>query len=291
VPKLKADFEADWVAHMRAELAAQGWPAGEVARLDDRDVRYQYLEAQRRRIVATPRTLQLSQKFNCPADLETGWQALQGKIRNGEDLNPHLSKAHASLFNQDGLLAEWGVHHFHLGVAADRKQPAYVERTGPLVYALVTPMLFCAINMYHHGRFEDSSVLEIIHCNWPDLIHRYRVKDVTAGNWSETDRRAFRSKNANVCSATADGTVYMPISGGVMASGVTLEAVRQGDYEQDRIRGIQASFEEKLPEILKTLAEHGYAGEDEIEAQLRISDEHLHIFLPKYNVLALLAMA
>jgi hypothetical protein len=83
----------------------------------------------------------------------------------------------------------------------------------------------------------------------------------------------------------------MPISGGVMASGVTFEAVRRGDYEQDRIRGIQASFEEKLPEMLKTLAEHGYAGEDEIEAQLRVSDEQLHILFPKYNVLALLAVA
>jgi hypothetical protein len=291
MPKLKADFEADWVAHMRAELTAQGWPADELARLDDRDVRYQYLEARRRRIVDAPRTLQLSREFNCPPEREAGWQALQSKIRNGEDLNPHLSKAHASLFNHDGLLAEWGVHHFHLGVAADRKTPSYVERTGPLVYAMVTPTQFCAINVYSHGRFEDSSVLEIIHRNWPHLIHRYCVTGVTAGNWSETERQAFRGKNGNVISATSDGTLYMPISGGVMASGVTFEAVRQGDYEQDRIRGIQASFAEKLPNMLNTLAKHGYAGEDEIEAQLRVSDEYLHIFFPKFNVLALVEAA
>jgi hypothetical protein len=128
----------------------------------------------------------------------------------------------------------------------------------------VNDQTFCAINLYSHQDFEDTSVLEIIHSNWPDLISRYRVRGVTAGSWSAAEKRAFRMKNGNVLTAVADGTVYMPISGGVMASGVSAEAVRLADFGRDRIRALQTSFELKLPELLPALAKHGYTGEDEV---------------------------
>jgi hypothetical protein len=210
MPRLKANFEADWITHLRSDLVnVQGWPAAEVASLDDRDVRLRYFDAQRRRIAPAPRTTKIADDFVCPPEHQTGWKALQGKVRKGEDINPHLSKRHASLLNPDGLLAEWGVHHFHLGVASDPMQPAYVGRTGPLLYALVTDQTFCAINVYTHQSFEDSGILESIHRNWPEMISRYRMKRVTGGAWNQAQRRAFRNKNANVFVTTADGTVYM----------------------------------------------------------------------------------
>jgi hypothetical protein len=290
--RLKADFEADWVGHLRSELVlAQGWSASEVAALDDRDIRYRYLDGQRRRIAIRPRAIQIAHEFLCPPQHEPGWKTLQAKALKGEDLNPHLSKRHASLFNSDGLLAEWGVHHFHLGRLVDASNPAYVERTGPLLYALVNDQTFCAINLYSHQDFENTSVLEIIHNNWPDLISRYRVRGVTAGSWSAAEKRAFRLKNGNVLTAVADGAVYMPISGGVMASGVSAEAVRLADFGHDRIRALQTSFELKLPELLPTLTKHGYAGEDEVEAQLKIAVSGPQVYFPKFGVLVNLAVA
>ncbi len=53
---------------------------------------------------------------------------LQEDVRNGLDINPRLSKRHSSLPNPDGLLAEWGVHHFHFRVAADPRNPDYVGK-------------------------------------------------------------------------------------------------------------------------------------------------------------------
>ncbi len=289
--RLKADFEADWVAHLRSELVlAQGWSASEVATLDDRDLRYRYLDGQRRRIAIRPRAIQISREFLCPPRHGPGWKTLQAKALKGENLNPHLSKRHASLLNPDGLLAEWGVQHFHLGRLADASNPAYVERTGPLLYALVNDQAFCAINVYSHQSFEDAGVLEIIHSNWPDLISRYRVRGVTAGSWNAAEKRAFRKKNGNVHTAVADRTVYMPISGGVMASGVSTEAVRLADFGHDRIRTLQTSFELKLPEVLPILTKHGYAGEDEVEAQLKFGVSGLQVFFPKFGVLANLAV-
>jgi hypothetical protein len=138
---------------------------------------------------------------------------LQNKVRKGEDLNSHLSKGHASLFNNDGLLAEWGVHHFHLGTEPDPRNRNFMKRTRWQVFALVDDNTFCAINIYPHGpderHYEEVGIIERIHRNWPDIISAYRVK-ATVETWDEAQRQAFRKKNANVLVSTADGTVYMP---------------------------------------------------------------------------------
>lgn len=286
MPKLKANFEADWIAHLRSHLATQGWPAIEIASLDDRDVRLRYFDAQRRRIAPRPRTIQVADDFACPPGHKAGWEALQQKVREGGDINPHLSKGHSSLLNADGLLAEWGVHHFHLGTTPDPKNPSYMSRTGPLLYALVSDQSLCAINIYAHQSFEDNGIVESIHRNWPELIGQYRLKGVTGGIWTPEQRRALRAKNTNVCMTTSDGTVYMPISGGVMSSGVNAEAVLLADYWHGKIQALQGGFEKQLDALMPTLRQQGYAGEDYIEAELRLSDDGVQVFFPKYHVLA-----
>ena len=124
--KLKANFEADWMAHLRAELT-NIWGA-EIACIPDGDLATYFFETLHRRLRPMPRALKISDDFQrSPAQL-AGWQALQNKVAIGGDLNPHLSTRHASLRNPDGLLAEWGVHHFHLGTTPDTRTPGYVQR-------------------------------------------------------------------------------------------------------------------------------------------------------------------
>jgi hypothetical protein len=285
--KLKGNFEADWLAHLRAHLTqAQGWDANEVAGLDDREIPAYFFEALRRKLAPQARVLKVADDFQCSPTESAGWNALQDKVRKGEDLNPHLSNRHASLFNNDGLLAEWGVHHFHLGTKPDPKNSAYTERTSPLVYALVDDQTFCAINIYPHGSWEEISIIESIHRNWPDMIRQYRGQSVTAETLSKMQRRAIRKKNTNVFVSTADGTVYMPIGGGVMASGVKLESVMRGDIRHNEIRSLQSRFESQLDQLMPTFLQRGYAGEAEIEAQLRIAETGYQVFFPKYGVLA-----
>lgn len=160
-------------------IQVQGWEATEVGRLDDRDVRNYFFEARHRRLAPHARVLKIADDFQCALSEEAGWKALQDKVRKGEDLNPHLSKGHASLFNNDGLLAEWGVHHFHLGTKPDRCNRNFVKRTRWQVFALVDDNTFCAINVYPHGpderHFEEVGIIESIHRNWPDIISAYRL--------------------------------------------------------------------------------------------------------------------
>ncbi len=107
--KLKANFESDWRAHLRAHMIeVQGWGASEVERINDQDICTYFFESLRRRIAPQSRVIKIADDFQCPVAKEVGWKTLQDKVRKGEDINPHLSGAHASLFNKDGLLAECG---------------------------------------------------------------------------------------------------------------------------------------------------------------------------------------
>jgi hypothetical protein len=284
---LKANFVADWVAHAREDLInAQRWPASEIAALDDAEVPQRYFDARRRRIAVGPRIVRLAADFICPPDCEVGWKALEEKIQKGQDLNPHLSTRHASLQNSDGLLAEWGVHHFHLGTVPHPTRPFFVSRTGPLVYAIVTDEIFGAINVYPHTSFEESSILESIHRNWPELISRYRMKAVTGVALTQVQRRAVRKKHVNVHTTTKDGTVYMTIGGPTTAAGISFEAIKQADMHLEIIRLFQKNFEQKLPEFLPLFQQRNFNGESEIEAKLKLSVAGVQVFFPKYQVLA-----
>ncbi len=68
------------------------------------------------------------------------------------------------------------------------------------------------------------------------------------------------------------GQSIRPISGGVMASGVNAEAVRLADYWQIKIRELQAYFERQLDSLLPTLKQQGFGGEEEVEAELKLSE-------------------
>jgi len=285
--KLKADFLADWLDYLRTRLIQDGWSVVEVERLSDSAVAPSFFEAHRRKLAHRPRVLKIADNFQCPATDLAGWTALQAKVIAGEDLNPHLSKRHARIHNPDGLLAEWQVHHFHLGIGPDPRDPSYVSRTNSVVFALVDDHTFCAINVYpHQTHWEEVDVVETIHRNWPDIISRYRVRGVTPAVLNNAQRRALRKHNGNVLIGTKDGTVYMPIGGGVAASGNKIECMMEADYWCTKIQGLQTSLENELGQLMPILEQQGYTGENEIEGQLKITEAGYKVFFPRYSVLA-----
>ena len=197
---------------------------------------------------------------------------------------------HKSLLHNDGLLAEWGVHHFHLGTCPDKKSPNYIQRSGPLLFAFVTDNCFYAINVYSHFDFTNNDVIERIHENWPELIEKYRCKGVTAEPLKPDERKSLRAKNGNVFTSVPDGTVYSPISGGVTASGINAEAIKMADYWLIKMAYYQKEVEKMLDEILPVFIKHGYSYEQNIKATLRFQKNSfgfqqpkLWVFFPEYE--------
>ena len=149
MPKLCANFEADLIAQVRQNLVVM-WGFQYTKKIADRDVLIYYFDSLRRRVIPRPRKIQIADTFQCPLPCLNGWMVLQKKVASGESIRPHLSKPHESLFNRDGLLNEWGIHHFHLGTCPDSNNIRYVERTGTVIFAYVTDDIFYAVNVYEH---------------------------------------------------------------------------------------------------------------------------------------------
>ena len=282
---LVADFRADLLAMARQHLTADWGP--EVAQISDDDVLIAYFDALRRRPAVRPRKIWIADDFTCPPEYQAGWEQLQKKIADGEDLRPHLSKGHARLTTLDGLLNEWGVHHLHLGTAPSSRDPSLIERSGPVLFARITPDDFYAINVYTHGDWEQMSVLESLHRNWPDTIKSYRIRGIQGEPLTEEQRRNLRKVNMQTATTTADGTVYMAIGGGVASSGTSAEAVRRADMLWSDAEQLQISVQEQMEKFLPSLQAGGYAGQVQIKATLMaITPEAFQVAFPEYGVLA-----
>jgi hypothetical protein len=286
--KLKADFEADLKAHARSVLAAD-W-GFEIAAIRDKNILIHFFDADRRRIAAHPRTVETADDFSCPPVQQSGWKTLQEKICNGDDLRPHMSTGHKSLVNRDGLLNEWGVHHFHLGLNPHPRDPNYIERTGPVVFALVEPDVFRAINVYEHQEWEEVSVIESLHRNWPEAIRRYRHNaPIVTPSFNNTERRQIRNAGAQAAVTLQDGTIYGSIAGPVSTAGTKYDSVRDADRWVEEVRDLQTFLESDLSPLMTTLTDAGYRGDEEIEAELQIAnDGRYQIFFPKYQRIVIL---
>lgn len=284
VPKLNADFLSDLVASVRSHMAKK-WGA-EIARINDGNILALFFDSQRRTISARARNIRAADDFNCPQAQENGWKALQNKIRSGEDIGPHLSTRHRSLFSLDGLLNEWGVHHFHLGVRPHHQRPDYIERSGPVVFALVDETTFYAINVYDHGNWEETSIIESLHRNWPEVIGSYRLRGITGEQLSALQRRTIRKQRFQAAVTTRDGTVYGPIGGPISSAGTKLDSVCQADKWSAEIRNLQSRFEAELYKVVPLLEQRGYAGEQVVEAELQVMKDGYRVFFPRFNVRA-----
>lgn len=280
---LVAGFRADLQAMARQHLTADWGP--EVAQISDDDVLIAYFDALRRRPAARPRKIWTADDFACPQEYLAGWTQLQRKVIDGEDLRPHLSRGHAWLSTLDGLLNEWGVHHLHLGASPSSRDPSLIERSGPVLFARINPDDFYAINVYSHGAWEQTSVLESLHRNWPDTIKSYRLHGIQGEPLTEEQRRNLRKVNMQTATTTADGTVYMAIGGGVASSGTSAEAVRRADMLWSDAEQLQIAVQEQLEKFLPHLEAGGYTGQAEIKAILvAITPEAFQVVFPEYGV-------
>lgn len=282
--RIIADFKTDWHEQLLEQMRSV-W-GDQVDRIDGEDVPFRFFDSLRRDISTKPRLLKISDDFVCPVVLEAGWTNLQRKIDAGEPLKPHLSKAHWSFSNQDGLLDDWGIHHFHLGIEPDPAQPEFVMRTGPLIYAFVTEDTFYAINTYEHKdqAWARDEVVEVMHRNWPEAIQQFVLHSVSPDPMTERERIALRRKRGNAVVTMRDGTIYGPFGGLVSASGMAVEATVRTSFYHHEIKIFQLNVEESAEQIALHLKKLGHILEGDLYAKFVIHDGEMAVHLPDLEV-------
>jgi hypothetical protein len=284
--KLEANFKADFLAMARQTLTEE-WGHEEAQQIPDNQIVMTFLDSLRRRPATRPRRIWTADDFQCPRDYTAGWEALQKKIRSGDDLSPHLSRGHSSLKALDGLLNEWGVHHLHLGTTPSSDGSGRIERTGPVLFARITDDDFHAISVCLHGEWEKSSILESLHRNWPQAIRDYRLNGVQGEPLTEAQRRNLRKVNVQAPTSVSDGTVYMAIGGGVSSNGISAMAVRASDMLLVDVERLQSAIEQQFSSFVPHLQTGGYTNESAVRATLvGITPQAFRVFFPDYRVLS-----
>lgn len=253
------DFYSDWISKLRSNLISEGYAVD--PNESSQKVSIKYFNVAKRTILAHPRKVLVSKNLTCPPPLISAYNALKTKIKKGKNLKPHQSKRILDLDYNDILLNDWGIHHFHLG--SNVSGNGFVERTGDLLFARVSDKVVHFIDVLPHGSWSKQKLVATIHDEWPENIELYKVRGMMGLNWipSDQDITQLRSKHMNSFIQTTDGTVYAPLGGGFVASGVSLDAVMASDRYmliirefEDYVRANESNF---LSIILKNGLQYG----------------------------------
>lgn len=262
-PLNSADYRIDLLSDLgnlcKAELLNMDYK--DITSHDPEELCTIYLNAIFRRVALRPRVFHQSRKLKVPSDLQAGFDLLKNKVQNGQDLSPHLSSLLMNETFNDPLLNAWKIHHFHLGIQPHKKNPLLVERTGPILLALVEPDDFYAIDIISHGAkgnpevFYEQDLIEILHQNWPKMMDKYRVKNGKAAFAKPTNAeiKLARDNGITVITQTDDGTLYLPTAGFTSAGGTTKHTGGQIVFEVLKITNAIKLLERTIVEKLVAL--------------------------------------
>lgn len=282
--KLITNFEKDWEDQLKSKME-NDWGM-DLSKVLQKDIAILFFHAQGRRVEPRARRVELSKSFSCPLNEQAGWELLKEKIEKGVDLSPHLSLGTQKAEASDHLLFEWGIYHLHLGVGVHPKNPAFQERSGPVLFGIPQKDVFYAVGIYSHGSWSQQAVIDTVHENWPDITQRYTLKGGISLAHVPTDqeRQKLRQGNVNVLTALSDGSVVGPIGGGFATSGASIRAVRSADEERSWVRSTQSQLMKYHELIKQHLIGEGFGGTGEVVAKLVISDK-THVAFEGYQTI------
>jgi hypothetical protein len=228
----EADFEQDLREGLIAALPLRTSEREAVALRSTEQLVIDHLTWASRRISRRARRVHLSDAARrggaiTDPGVGRGLQHVLLQARTGQDLTPHLSRQTRFAYawrrrsgqplrlGLDRLLHAWGVHHLHLGTRIE--EDGFIERTEPVLMAVVRPDDFYAVDVVPHDDADplwtvNVDLLTTIARTWPDagLIHQVHGAVGLAGpHHIPTDRLVLRRTGISSCVAI-DGDVFLP---------------------------------------------------------------------------------
>jgi hypothetical protein len=217
--QIDTDFKSDWVAYLRTT----GLPACGITYNDSRSPKentMRFLNAYNRRMPAVKlRAVHESRELSIPHEYRLDYEVLVSLIKAGGDLNSYLSRdivKKKKPDRNDGLLNSWGIQHLHFRI----------ESTDQLLFCFITESdVFLIQTLLHAAKhlWVNTELVQILHNNWPELIAHAKHAGLKPEVFPAPKRHALRGHNANFPITVADGTTYLPVAGGTMASGDSVE--------------------------------------------------------------------
>lgn len=230
------DFLADLTEVVRGCFAEDGIEYGGSG--DPGELAALYCETRIRRIIPRPRQVHLSDELHSSlgrlaretdADKRDealeAWRtvfALRHRLVSGERVTEFLSKGVAEATSRDGMLWDFGMHHFHLRRRLEQSG-RFVKRSDYLLFAIIADDAAYFVDVRKHHDPEGlgwvrQDLLRIVHSNWPALVESHELGGVTGDRLTDHEKMPLRSRNLNHVSKFV-GKAIAPIGWGVMANG------------------------------------------------------------------------
>jgi hypothetical protein len=246
--QIELDFKSNWIGYLRKTgLPACGLKYKEKLSPEENTIRF--LNAHNRRTPPTkPRKVHLSKELLIPPQFRQEYEALVVLIQAGGDLKPYLSRHIATRKRpdwNDGLLNSWGIQHLHFRC----------EGTDHLLFCVITDTDVYLIQVLPHVKEEwvNTQLVQILHDNWPETIARAKHSLMKPEAFSTSKRLSLRGYNANFAVTVADGTVYLPLAGGITASGDSIEDHYNCKKISDELKFWQDTIASNVLEIRSSL--------------------------------------
>lgn len=208
---------------------------------------------------------------------ETRISDIKEKLEKGEDVNDLISNAAMTKDQSqysDKLLAEWGIYHLHFSS----------NRSGDLLFVKFDRDSSNAffIDILPHERngqntWANINLIQIIHDNWPEIVapaqfisSRDKIENPedVPEHLTTKMHKTLRKKNASVIVTTYDDAQYLPMGGGLVASGHSVKAIWMRDFVFMRVQELTNVVNEHKEKILEVLGKTC----SDIELHLHLDD-------------------
>ena len=207
-----------------------------------------------------PRKVIYSAKFICPTGYHDVLSAFAEKVEKGESLKPFLSEKVEDSTNNDLLLNDWNIYHFHFTM---RFHPdGRAKRHNLQLFAYLTDDQFYMLQVYEHPNertnplgYCKQEMIRIIHNNWPELIAQFRVPGVTAVSPDPTDENYKRMRDMRAIGLVdaGEGVFYALIGGGYASDGTSVEAVKLSNHWHNKLKLYELHLLKHVPELIASM--------------------------------------
>lgn len=254
-----------------------------------------YFEMRCRRIVTRPRVVHFSDEIqnslgklaretdeNIKEKALNAWRAvfrIRNLFENGCPVVSYLSKSvtdsRIPAKIPDGLLWDYGMHHFHLSNEQLDKS-GFVDRSDYLLFAIVTEEHTYFVDIRKHRDPEKlqwvrQDLLKIVHSNWPDLIASSVLQGVQGDTITDIQKKELRSKKINHV-PDIEGHAIMPLGGGMNLAGNSSLGISWGDKLVHEIERHQSYFDRQPVELKTVLQAKGINTSGGMKFQLVLLD-------------------
>ena len=293
------NFRRDLINIVKHYFATEG--ISFVDKGDARDFATRYCEMRIRRIEPNPRYVHFSREIHDSlgglaqeSDKESGDTAIEAwhtvfylrqLFVSGDRVLSHLSRGVENTATKDGLLWDYGMHHFHLNRKLE--DSGYVERSDYLLFAIVadTEVYFVDVRSHHDPDnllWVRQDLLRIVYVNWPELTDTRVLHGVSGDTLTDEEIRELRRKNVNHITRLG-GQAVAPLGWGTNSGGGSTFCRVWGDKLLHEIEQHERYFYRQPYELQEKLKTKGidFSGDMEFELVeldiLNLSEEVIDI--------------